>query len=102
MGAYSITRVAQSMTAIRDYIEAETDKSTSSVLGRTSGFWQVEFAARPNYPSVSDYLAFRREGFTHGMADGFSFFNVSRSPFIRSASALLVGPRLEPIELTAL
>ena len=73
MDAYSITRVAQSMAAIRDYIDAETDKSASSVLGRTSGFWQVEFAARPNYPSVSDFLAFRREGFTHGMADGFSF-----------------------------
>jgi hypothetical protein len=35
-------------------------------------------------------------------ADGFSFLSVSTSPFTRSASALLVGPRFEPIELIAL
>src|SRR4051812_34339989 len=34
--------------------------------------------------------------------DGFSAFSFSTSSLIRSASALLVGPRLEPIELAAL
>src|SRR5665213_4433181 len=35
-------------------------------------------------------------------AAGFSCFNASTSPLSRSASALLVGPRFDPIELTAL
>ena len=35
-------------------------------------------------------------------ADGFSFLSLSTSPLTRSASALLVGPRFEPIELAAL
>ena len=35
-------------------------------------------------------------------ADGFSAFSFSTSSLIRSASALLVGPRLEPPELAAL
>src|ERR1051326_1327044 len=73
MTDYSTSRIEHHMAAIRSYIDAEIDASSQSVMGRTSNFWKVEFAARPNYPSVSDYLAFRREGFTHGMADGFSF-----------------------------
>ena len=35
-------------------------------------------------------------------ADGFSFLSVSTSALTRSISALLVGPRFEPIELAAL
>ena len=35
-------------------------------------------------------------------AEGFSAFSFSTSSLIRSASALLVGPRLEPPELAAL
>ena len=73
MTDYSTARVEQAMSAIRGYIDAEMEGSAQSVMGRTSGFWKMEFAARPNYPSAYDYLAFRREGFTHGMADGFSF-----------------------------
>jgi putative sugar O-methyltransferase len=73
MGEYSIARIEQSMSAIKAYIDAEMAQASDSILGRISQFWQVEFAARPNYPSTSDFLAFRREGFTHGMADGFSF-----------------------------
>ena len=73
MTDYSTARLEQAMSAIRGYIDAEMERSAQSVMGRTSGFWKAEFAARPNYPSVFDYLAFRREGFTHGMADGFSF-----------------------------
>lgn len=73
MTDYSTARIEQAMSAIRGYIDAEMEHSAHSVMGRTSDFWKMEFAARPNYPSVSDYVAFRREGFTHGMADGFSF-----------------------------
>jgi len=73
MTDYSTARIEQAMAAIKRYIDAEMGRSAESVMGRTSSFWKVEFAARPNYPTVSDYLAFRREGFTHGMADGFSF-----------------------------
>ena len=35
-------------------------------------------------------------------ADGFSFLSASTLPWIRSESALLVGPRLEPMEFDAL
>src|SRR5581483_12431716 len=73
MTDYSTAHVEQAMAAIKGYIDAEMGRSAESVMGRTSNFWKVQFAARPNYPTVSDYLAFRREGFTHGMADGFSF-----------------------------
>jgi putative sugar O-methyltransferase len=73
MTFYSTAHIEHAMAAIKGYIDSEMEHSAKSVMGRTSGFWKVEFAARPNYPTVSDYLAFRREGFTHGMADGFSF-----------------------------
>ena len=73
MTDYSIARLEQAVAAITAYIEAEMGRSARSVLGRTSGFWRDEFAARPNYPSVSDFMAFRREGFTLGMADSFSY-----------------------------
>jgi len=35
-------------------------------------------------------------------AEGFSCFSLSTSPLTRSMSALLVGPRFEPMELAAL
>jgi putative sugar O-methyltransferase len=73
MTDYSTRRIEQIMPAMIAYINSQAEASAQSRLGRTSGFWKEEFDARPNYPSVSDYLAFRREGFTRGMADGFSF-----------------------------
>src|SRR4051812_18937029 len=73
MTSYPLSRIEAVLPRVTAYVDRQAGNSASSVLGRTSGFWAVEFAARPNYPTVSDYLSFRREGFTHGMADGFSF-----------------------------
>ena len=73
MSSYSTARVESALEKVVAYIQQNGGASNKSLLGRTSGFWQAEFATRPNFPSVSDYLVFRREGFSKGMADSVTF-----------------------------
>lgn len=65
----SISRVETALAAVAKYIESEAANSAATTLGRTSEFWRDVFSERSNFPSLCEFLAFRRTDFGYGMAD---------------------------------
>lgn len=65
----SISAAEAALAAVTNYIKAEAARSETTALGRTSEFWRGVFSERPNFPSLCEFLAFRRSNFGYGMAD---------------------------------
>ncbi|WP_176538857.1 putative sugar O-methyltransferase [Rhizobium sp. J15] len=65
----SIQKLKSNFSLVQDLIDTEAKKSAATVWGRTSEFWEGIFSERSNFPSMVDFLAFRRGDFGYGMAD---------------------------------
>ena len=65
----SIGNIQRILARVESYVTASASLSAQSKLGRTSKFWEGTFAERPNFPSVAEFLAFRRANYGYGMAD---------------------------------
>jgi hypothetical protein len=65
----SIQELKSNFSLVQDLIDTDAKKSAATVWGRTSEFWEGIFSERSNFPSMVDFLAFRRADFGYGMAD---------------------------------
>ncbi|MBY2921239.1 putative sugar O-methyltransferase [Rhizobium leguminosarum] len=65
----SIQKLNSNFSLVQDLIDTDAKKSAATVWGRTSEFWEDIFSERSNFPSMVDFLAFRRADFGYGMAD---------------------------------
>lgn len=65
----SIERIERNLSEVTKLIEKEAATSARTAFGRTSEFWRGIFKGRPNFPTLSEFLSFRREGYGYGMAD---------------------------------
>jgi putative sugar O-methyltransferase len=65
----SIAAAEAALAAVIRYIESEAGSSAKTALGQTSDFWRGVFSERSNFPSLCEFLAFRRSDFGYGMAD---------------------------------
>lgn len=65
----SIARLEISFAQVMDLILADAEASAATVQGRTSEFWQDIFGDRSNFPTIEDFIVFRRGDFGYGMAD---------------------------------
>lgn len=65
----SIASLELNFALVRNVIEGDVAASSATAWGRTSDFWKGIFGERSNFPSVQEFLAFRRADFGYGMAD---------------------------------
>jgi putative sugar O-methyltransferase len=65
----SIARLEANFHQVLGLLKQDAQASASTVWGRTSEFWQDIFTDRSNFPSVEEFVAFRRGDFGYGMAD---------------------------------
>ncbi len=65
----SIANLEKNFALVRTLIESDQLPSSRTAWGRTSEFWKDIFSDRSNFPSLMEFLAFRRADFGYGMAD---------------------------------
>lgn len=65
----SVDELQALLNVVRSAIERNDAKSKATAAGKTSRFWSEHFAARPNFPDVSEIMTFRRSGYGYGIGD---------------------------------
>jgi hypothetical protein len=65
----TISLIKNSIDNFHKYLDTNLAAGLEHPAGQTSSFWAQHFEERDNYPTLNDFLSFRRGNFLYGVAD---------------------------------
>jgi putative sugar O-methyltransferase len=65
----SLPQIGEALARFHAYVSLNIGYCRDHPAARVSEFWATHFADRQNFPSIADFVEFRRENFVYGIGD---------------------------------